>query len=265
MRLPCFSIADVSFTYGKKPVLQGISQAIDTGVFYGILGPNGSGKTTLLDLIAGHKKPASGIVRYRNTPVHAIPRSRLAQDIALVSQNFYINFPYTVMDVVMMGRYPYMGRFSSPSETDFQIVEKSMDITGITEFQNHPVTRLSGGERQRTVLARALAQDTNVLLLDEATSNLDISHTLTLLDTVRNQVKKTGLTIIAVFQDINLAAVYCDRMILMKDGQIHASGPTHDIMDEALLESVFDVQSSIRFEPGYNARQAVFKTICNRN
>jgi len=265
MTLPCFSITDVSFAYGNKPVLQGISQNIDHGMIYGILGPNGSGKTTLLDLIAGHKKPSSGMVRYQNMPVHAIARPRLAREIALVSQNFYINFPYTVMDVVMMGRYPYMGRFSPPSETDFQIVEKTMGITGIAAFRDHPVTRLSGGERQRTVLARALAQDTNVLLLDEATSNLDISHTLTLLDAVRNRVRQTGLTIIAVFQDINLAAVYCDRMILMKDGQIHAAGATRDMMDKALLESVFHVQSSIRFEPGYNARQAVFKTVSSRN
>ncbi|MDY6824593.1 MAG: ABC transporter ATP-binding protein [Thermodesulfobacteriota bacterium] len=260
MTATCFNITDLSFAYGGKPVLDKVSMGIDRGMIHGILGPNGSGKTTLLDLIAGHKKPVTGAVRFNGKPVHGIAKYRLARHIALVSQNFYINFPYTVMDVVMMGRYPYMGRFSPPSKTDLQIVEETMRITGVAKYRNHPVTRLSGGERQRTVFARALAQDTDVLLLDEATSNLDINHTLTLLDVVRGRVQKDGMTVIAVFQDINLAAIYCDRMILMKDGQIVAAGPTHDIMDATLLASVFDVESTIRFEPVYGARQAVFKT-----
>ncbi len=260
MTAPCFRITGVTFSYGEKPVLRGLSRDIEQGMVYGVLGPNGSGKTTLLDLIAGYKKPAAGMISYQGTPVHRMAKSRLARYIALVSQNFYIHFPYTVMQVVMMGRYPYLARFSPPSEADFQIVEESMRITGVAKFRDHPVTRLSGGERQRTVFARALAQDTEVLLLDEATSNLDINHTLTLLDVVRRRVKKTGLTVIAVFQDINLAAIYCDRMLLMKEGEIVAAGPTCDIMDAALLETVFQVQSTIRFEPGYGTRQAVFQT-----
>lgn len=260
MTVSCFNITDAAFSYGEKPILHGISQNIDRGSIYGILGPNGSGKTTLLDLIAGHKKPATGTVLYDGRPVHRIAKSRLARHIALVSQNFYINFPYTVMDVVMMGRYPYMARFSPPSQTDYQIVEETMRITGVTKYRDHPVTRLSGGERQRTVFARALAQDTDVLLLDEATSNLDINHTLTLLDVLRRRVQKNGLTVIAVFQDINLAAIYCDCMLFIKDGQILAAGPTHDMMDATLLASVFDVESTIRFEPGYGTRQAIFKT-----
>jgi len=255
----CLNITDASFSYGDKSVVSKISQNIRKGTFYGILGPNGCGKTTLLDLVVGHKKAASGLVHYMGKSVSKIPKSVLAKCMALVSQNFYINFPYTVTDVVMMGRYPYIPRFAAPSETDFDVVEKVMEITGVAHFQKHLITELSGGERQRTVFARALAQETDVLLLDEATSNLDISHTITLLDIVKRRVRKNGLTVISVFQDINLAAVYCDEMIFMKNGKIVATGPTDEMMDERLLEEVFHVQSEIRFEPRYQARQAIFK------
>ncbi|MDM8523528.1 ABC transporter ATP-binding protein [Desulfococcaceae bacterium HSG8] len=256
----CLNISNASFSYGDKTVISKVSQAIGKGVLYGILGPNGCGKTTLLDLIVGHKKLSAGLIDYMGKPIRKISKPELARHVALVSQNFYINFPYTVMDVVMMGRYPYIPRFAAPSETDFKVVEKVMEITEVARFQNHLVTELSGGERQRTVFARALAQDTDVLLLDEATSNLDISHTITLLDIVKRRVRKNGLTVISVFQDINLAAVYCDEMIFMKNGKIAASGQTDEMMDESLLEEVFHVQSEIRFEPGYQARQAIFKT-----
>ncbi len=255
----CLNISDASFSYAGETVINKISQGIRKGVFYGISGPNGCGKTTLLDLIVGHKKLNSGSIHYMGKPIKKISKSELARHVALVSQNFYINFPYTVMDVVMMGRYPYIPRFAAPSETDFKVVEKVMEITEVARFQNHLITELSGGERQRTVFARALAQDTDVLLLDEATSNLDISHTITLLDIVRTRVRKNDLTVISVFQDINLAAIYCDEIIFMKNGKIVAAGLTDEIMDATLLEKVFHVQSEIRFEPRYQAKQAIFK------
>ncbi len=255
----CFNIDDVSFSYEGKKVIDGISQTFQKGTFYGISGPNGCGKTTFLDLVIGHKYSNSGNVRFMGKTIDKIPKPELARHIALVSQNFYINFPYTVMDVVMMGRYPHIPRFSSPAETDFQIVEQVMETTGVDRFKDHLVTELSGGERQRTVFARALAQDTDVLLLDEATSNLDISHTIALLDIVRNRVREKGLTVISVFQDINLAAIYCDEMMFMKNGKMVATGLTEDMMDEMMLENVFHVQSEIRYEPLYQTKQAVFK------
>ncbi|PID73840.1 MAG: iron ABC transporter [Desulfobacterales bacterium] len=255
----CLDLAEASFAYGSTVILNRISGSLPSGRFYGILGPNGSGKTTLLDLMAGHKKPVRGGVLYRSRPVAGIAKSDLARHIALVSQNFYINFPFTVRDVVMMGRYPYIPRFSRPAETDDEIVDAAMAITGVDRMQGCLITELSGGERQRAVFARALAQDTDVLLLDEATSNLDITHTLSLLDTVRRRVREAGLTVVSVFQDINLAAVFCDELLFLKQGTLVARGPTDALMNEDLLEKVFEVRSRIRLEPEYGARQAVFR------
>ena len=135
-----------------------------------------------------------------------------------------------------------------------------MEITGIRRLKGQLVTEISGGERQRTVFARALAQDTDILLLDEATSNLDIRHSIHLLDTVKKMVREKGLTVISVFQDINLAAIFCDEMVFMKKGTLVKKGPTQDLMTEQMLETVFHIQSKIRFEPLYQAGQAVFKT-----
>ncbi len=256
----CFDIKDVDFSYGRRKIIDNISVGFRKGSFYGILGPNGCGKTTFLDLLVGHKYADSGDVIFMGNPLNKPPKSRLSKHIALVSQDFYINFPYTVSDVVMMGRYPHIPRFSSPSETDFQIVEDAMKITEVERLKNNLVTELSGGERQRTVFARALAQDTEVLLLDEATSNLDISHSIYLLDAVKKRVRENGLTVISVFQDINLAAVFCDEMMFMKQGKVVAKGSTDEMMDESILEAVFHVNAKIRFEPLYQAKQAVFKT-----
>lgn len=255
-----FDIEHVSFSYGGKHVINGISTKFRKGVFYGIMGPNGCGKTTFLDLISGHSLPDSGNIIFSGKALNTYSKPLLSQQIALVAQNYYINFPYTVMDVVMMGRYPHIPRFSSPVEADYKMVEEAMELTGVYKLKNHLVTELSGGERQRVVFARALAQETGVLLLDEATSNLDISYTIALLDVVKKRVEENGLTIVSVFQDINFAAVYCDELIFMNEGTIVASGTTDEMMNESLLEKVFKVKSEIRFEPLYQARQAVFKT-----
>ncbi len=255
-----FDINDVSFSYGGKSIINGISKKFPKGAFYGIMGPNGCGKTTFLDLIGGHNRPDTGNIIFLGKSLNKMSKPLLAMHIALVAQNYYINFPYKVTDVVMMGRYPHIPRFSSPTEADYKIVEDVMEITGVDKFKNNLVTELSGGERQRTVFARALAQDTDVLLLDEATSNLDISYTIALLDIVKKRVQENGLTVISVFQDINLAAIYCDELMFMKNGAIAATGPTDEMMDETILEEVFKVKSTIRFEPLYQARQAVFQT-----
>lgn len=255
-----FDINDISFSYNKKHVLNGVSCDFKKGKFYGIMGPNGCGKTTFLDLIAGYSIPDSGNIYFLGESLKTISKMALAQNISLVAQNYYINFPYTVQDVVMMGRYPHIPRFSSPSEDDYKLVEEAMEITGVLKFKNKLVTELSGGERQRVVFARAIAQNTGVLLLDEATSNLDISYTIALLDVVKKRVHENGLTVISVFQDINLAAIYCDELVLMSNGAVVASGTTDEMMDEALIEKVFKVKSEIRFEPVYQARQALFKT-----
>ncbi len=243
---PLFEIRDLYFSYPRCRVLEGVSLRLETGRFYGLLGPNGCGKTTLLDLMAGLKRPKNGEIVFQGRPLGAYRRREVARQIALVPQNFYVNFPFAVQDVIMMGRYPHLKRFAHPGAEDHRRVMAAMAATDTRRFARQPVTALSGGERQRVVFARALAQDTDVLLLDEATANLDIRHTLDLLNRVRDNVREGRQSVIAVFQDVNLAAMYGDELLFIKDGRIAEQGPTADVMRAETLRTIYGVEGHIR-------------------
>lgn len=256
---PEILLDNVSFSYDQERVLKEISLTFEPGQFYSILGPNGCGKTTLLDLLIGHMKPDSGGVFLRRRPLAAWSRKEIARTISLVSQNYNINFPFTVEEVVMMGRHPWIPRFSQPGEGDMQRVKSVMARTGTDVFRDRKITALSGGERQRCVFARALCQDTPILFLDEAFSNMDINHTLRLLNLVKEEVRKQKRTVISVFHDINLASIWSDQLIFMKQGRVAAFGPTAKVMDAAIIEDVFHVKSHVVYNEYSQARQACFK------
>jgi ABC-type cobalamin/Fe3+-siderophores transport system ATPase subunit len=251
-------VKNLHFAYGDNPVIKNVSLELFKGRFYGIIGPNGCGKSTLLDLLVGNLKPAAGQIRINGKSLNSYPRSKLAREIALVPQNFYIRFPFSAREIVTMGRYPYMPRFGAPSAHDKQKVTDAMEVTDTKRFSDRLITELSGGERQRVILARALVQDTPILMLDEATSNLDIKHTLSLLSVVSDLVK-TGTLVMAVFQDINLAAAFCDDLIFVRKGQVAAQGPTAKALDAKTIRKVFNVDSKIFFEPYLDRQQIVFK------
>ncbi|MFC1591552.1 ABC transporter ATP-binding protein [Thermodesulfobacteriota bacterium] len=254
-----FTAESVSFAYRDAPVVNSVSFALEPGRFYGIVGPNGCGKTTLVDLLLGHRVPSEGAVRYSGKPVSRYAKKDLARLLALVPQNFYINFPFTAKEVVTMGRYPHLPRFGAASAEDAARVQEIMRQTDTLAFKNRPVTELSGGERQRVVFARALAQDTPVLILDEATSNLDINHTLSLLSIAAERVLSRRHSVIAVMQDINLAALFCDSLIFMKQGRIAAHGPTREVLSRETLRSVFDVDAKIYFDDYSRSQQVVYR------
>ncbi|MFH1488401.1 MAG: ABC transporter ATP-binding protein [Pseudomonadota bacterium] len=254
-----FEIENISFSYNGKRALKDLSLGLDAGRFYGIVGPNGCGKTTLIDLIIHHRKPDQGRIRYRGKGLSHYTKKALSREIALVPQNFYINFPFTAGEVVMMGRYPHIPRFSAPSDKDIQMVRDIMEKTETLAFEHRYVTRLSGGERQRVIFARALAQDAQVLVLDEATSNLDIRHGISLMKIAARRVKQEKKTVISVMQDINLAAFFCDHLLFLSDGKVAARGPVEEVLNPETLRAVFGVESKVVFEPYLDALQVIFK------
>lgn len=254
-----FELNHISFTYADRKVIDDISIALVPGKFYGIIGPNGSGKTTMVDLLSRHRLPAEGRISYDGRVLSSFSKKELSREIALVPQNFYINFPFTVKEIVMMGRYPHIPRFAAPSADDLNILQNVMQLTEINEFADRYITELSGGERQRVVFARALAQDTPVLILDEATSNLDINFSISLFNIAEQRVKQNGETVIAVMQDINLAAGYCDCLVFMSGGRIAAHGATGSVLNPETLRSVFNVEAKVYQDPYSGSLQVVFK------
>lgn len=254
-----FEIERLGFAFGGRPVLAEVTLAVAPGSFAGILGPNGSGKTTLAELLCGLKRPSSGGVRLDGRPLEQYRRRELAQRIALVPQDFYINFPFSVREVVMMGRYPHLPRFGGPSRADVAAAEAAMEAAGVAPFAERLVTELSGGERQRVVFARALAQEAPVLVLDEATSNLDIGQALQLLAVALEGVRRRGRTVVAVFQDVNLAAACCDRLIVLCGGRVAACGPTAAVLTPETLAAVFGVESRVYRDDFTGALQVVFR------
>lgn len=254
-----FQLQDVYFKNQNTEILRDINITIRQGGIYGILGPNGSGKTTWLDLLIRHKIPSKGQISYQGRRLAAWGRKELARELALVPQDFQLNFPFRVLEVLLMGRYPYLPRFSPPSANDLDMVQKVLRQTGLQDLQHRYVTELSGGERQRVVFARALVQDTPVLILDEATSSLDIKHGLHLLSLLRQKNQEQGTTILAVFQDINLAAAFCQELIFFKQGRLVLNGPTREVLSEENLQRVFEVPAKVHYDDYARSAQVVYR------
>jgi len=255
-----FSLQKVSYSYGDTSAIKDIDLTLVPGKFYGIVGPNGCGKTTLIDLLTGNKKPDKGNIFFMGKEISSCSRKHLALHLALVPQEYSINFAFSVKEVVMMGRHPYLSRFGNPSRNDLEQVDAAMARIGIRHLKDRYVNELSGGEKQRVAVARALAQQTPVLLLDEATSNLDIRYTLQILHALQTQVHVHAKTVIAVMHNLNIAASFCDEILLMRDGQVIKKGVTREILCPENIQLVFDVESAVRFDEFSGSLQISFKT-----
>ncbi len=256
---PLFLLTDLCFAYRQNRVFENIDLQLQSGKFYGLIGANGSGKSTLLELLMGTLSPLSGIIRYKDKTLANYSRQELATKLALVPQHFSMDFEYRVRDVVLMGRHPHIPRFSLPSGHDNEAVEQAMETMDINHLQNRHIIALSGGELQRVVMARALAQETEVLILDEATSNLDIQHTIGIMQVMRKRVAEKGLTVIAAIHDLNLAAAFCDDCIVLKEGHIFANASVQEIFTSDLLQSVFSVEATINQDTETHHPQIQFR------
>lgn len=253
-------IEGVSFRRGNREVLGAIDAHFERGLFYAILGPNGVGKSTLLEILAGQLAPDAGEVFLFGEPVSKLSARKVARRVAVVAQSHDVRFSFSVRDVVMMGRHPHIDRFGSPNEADLRLVERAMVEADIVHLADRPVTEVSGGERQRTLFARALAQDTPLLILDEATSNLDIKHTLNLLSVVRERVTRENRCAVGVFQDINTAALFCDRFLFLKEGRVAVSGTVAETLTPETLWEVFGVRTRVMDDAFTQRRQVLFST-----
>lgn len=232
-------------------MLHDVSLSALKGEFLGLIGPNASGKSTLLRVLSGVVRPwDGGTVRLDGEDIAGLRPLELSRRLAVMEQDLAVGFPFTVREFVAMGRYPHMGRMARESARDRQAVERAMEQAQVAALAERPLPELSGGERQRAVLARALTQEPKLLMLDEPTSHLDINHQLEVLDLVRYLNRRHHLTVIAVLHDLNLAAAYCDILVLLKEGRIYAMGSPGEVLTPANIRSVYGAKVAVDRSPG---------------
>ncbi|MDR3102498.1 MAG: ABC transporter ATP-binding protein [Methanocalculaceae archaeon] len=244
---PVISAEHLSVSYGDHKVLADISLGVEEGQFIGILGPNGCGKTTFLQTLSRVFAPDAGGVMVEGQDISAYDTKELAKILGCMRQETDAAFPFTVREIVLMGRYPHIRRLAPLAEADLVIANEAMKTTNTLHLADRLITEISGGEQQRVLIARLLAQQPKILLLDEPTSHLDISHQIEILNMLRDLTPK--ITVISVFHDFNLASYFCDRLVLMSGGGIIATGaPAKVLTAERLLES-FHVRMLVNMHP----------------
>jgi iron complex transport system ATP-binding protein len=235
----------VSAGYGGGPVVHDLSIDVARGAITGLIGPNGSGKTTLVRVASRGLPPRSGSVRVCGLDPYAIRAKHAARLLAVVPQDLAPAFSYSVLEMVMMGRSPYLSAWGGSRPEDWAQVRGAMAAANVQHLADRSLTDLSGGERQRVILAQALAQDTPVLLLDEPTTHLDLRHTVETLSLVRALVREQGRAVLAIFHDLNLAAAYCDRVVALDAGRVVASGAPGAVITRDLVRDVFGVEAEV--------------------
>jgi len=236
---------ELSWSVKGHRLLDNIEMVADEGKIVGLLGPNGSGKSTLLRLLAGLRGPETGTVRYDDISLRDLGRRALARRLAVVEQDVTAHNRVSVRQVVELGRTPFRGRFDPLTDRDRQIVDSVLERVDVADKQHQSWHTLSGGEKQRTQLARALAQEPREILLDEPTNHLDIRHQLELLDLLRT----LDVTCVVALHDLNLAARYCDHIVVLDHGQVVDAGTPETVLTSELIESVYGVEVLIDREP----------------
>lgn len=243
----------LTFSYdtgrSRRLVLDRVSFTVGRGRIVGLLGPNGSGKTTLLRLAAGMLAPQSGEVLLDGVPVGGMARRDLARRVAVVPQETHTTFDFSVVDMVLMGRYPHLRVFELEGPADLAIARDALAATGSLGLEARSFATLSGGEKQRVVIASALAQASDLLLLDEPTTALDLGYQFEIVTLLKRLNAERGTTMLVSTHDLNLAAAICDEMVLLKQGTVVADGPTADTLTAENVRRLYDVEADVQFHP----------------
>jgi iron complex transport system ATP-binding protein len=248
-KCPSLEIKDVDACYGSMKILAGIDFSASHGELLGIIGPNGSGKTTLLRIISRILKPKVGTILLEDRDVLEMKDKEFSRNFAAVPQDTTINFEFSALDIVLMGRNPHLGRLELESEKDIEIARRCMELTNCWHLAERPITDLSGGERQRVIIARALTQEPKVLLLDEPTSHLDINYQIEVMELLKRLTSEEKLIVIAVIHDLNLAAQYCDRLVLLHEGKIVSLGTPAEVLTAENIKNTFGADVIVKRHP----------------
>jgi len=244
--MPALLAQGVHFAYRPgAPVLQGVDLCVEPGELFGVIGPNGSGKTTLVRILSRALLADAGSVTLFGKPLEAYERRELARTLAVAPQESSLAFPFSALEIVLMGRAPFLGRFAFEGRRDLARARQALELTDALPFAERRLWELSGGEKQRVILARALAQEPRLLFLDEPTAFLDLKHQAAVYRLTQRLCRDQGLTAVAVTHDLNLAAQFCDRLLLLYQGRVAASGTPEEVLTLARLEEVFEVPLEI--------------------
>lgn len=239
----------VSKSMDGKPILKEVGFHVPEGSFFGIIGPNGSGKSTLLKLISGVEPVSSGEVRVRDKRIAEFPRKELARQLAVLPQDSLPQVGFTVREVLELGRYPFQDWLGRETADPSQLIDGVVEKLGLQKLENRSISVLSGGERQRVALGKTMVQEPRIVLLDEPTTYLDIGYQIQMMDYVREWQRDCGLTVVAVLHDLNLAAMYCDRVLVLHEGMALGVGTPEEMLKEELLERVYGTKPLILPHP----------------
>jgi iron complex transport system ATP-binding protein len=247
---------NLTFCYKDKPVLDGVSLSVEKGEMVGILGPNGSGKTTLLKIFSAVLM-GRGEVRLNGRNIQSYGKRELSRLSAMVPQESQISFPYTVAEIVLMGRSSYHSPLALEGKRDLEVARASMELTDCLSFADRYLHELSGGEKQRVIIARALAQEPEILLLDEPSAFLDLKHQVQVFELMRHLNRQRALTIVAALHDLNLAALFFSRLVMLRDGKVYCDGSPQDVLTAETIEEIYGIKVRIE-QDASNERPQIF-------
>jgi iron complex transport system ATP-binding protein len=250
----------ISYSYGERQVLREVSLSVRPGLFTAIIGPNGSGKTTIFKNLLRLLSPQKGSVLLDGREIQEFSRREYARAAGSVPQNPALDYEYTVEELVLMGRYPHLGRLQRLSSRDREIAREAMRRADVLNLRHQRITRLSGGEAQRVVIARALTQEPRILALDEPTNHLDIRHQTAILGLLKELCRDREIAVVAILHDLNFALSYADMVLLLHEGAVYSSGPPMEVLTPRAIEAVYGIEATITENPFNGKPHIVYRT-----